>query len=129
MSTLLTVALPGLPPTANHIYRTWGRGRTKTPATRQWQERTAMVLSALWRREAVTADVVVDLVFITKDRRRWDIDNRFKALLDAIMMAKIIQDDSQIKRLTGERARGDETKTVVTISLYDKPVQGRNRRA
>lgn len=116
MSAIFEAAIPGLPPTANHIYRSWGRGtRTKTPETRMWQERTAATLAAIWKREAVTDDVAVKLVFVTKDKRRWDIDNRFKAMLDTLTMAGIIADDSQIKRLTGERAWGYETKTLITV--------------
>ena len=121
MSTpLLSVAIPDLPPTVNHIYRTWGgRGRTKTPATRRWQERTAATLSAIWRhtqKATYTEDVAVSLIFVTKDRRRWDIDNRLKALLDTLTMAKVIKDDSQIKRLSAERVKGEETKTCVEVT-------------
>jgi len=114
---LLSFAIPGLPPTVNHIYRSWGgRPRTKTPATRRWQERTAATLAAIWRHETITDDVAVKLVFITKDRRRWDIDNRLKALLDTLTMARIIKDDCQIKRLTAERVKGEETKTCVEVA-------------
>lgn len=124
-SALLSVEIPGLPPTANHIYRTWGpKRRTKTPETRQWQQRTADTLSAMWKRAPLTGDVALSLIFVTRDKRRWDIDNRFKALLDAITMAGVIEDDSQVKRLTGERTHGEETKTIVEISLFDKHSAG-----
>ena len=92
MSPAFSAAIPGLPPTANHIYRKWGqKARVKTPETRSWQERTALTLAALWRQagglEPITGYAAVEIAFITRDKRRWDLDNRLKALLDTLPMA------------------------------------------
>ena len=122
MSILFTVEIPGLPPTTNHIYRTWGhRARVKAPAVRDWQKLTAATMAAMWKRAPLTDDVSLSLIFVTKDKRRWDLDNRLKALQDTLTMAGIIQDDCQIKRLTAMRCKGEEIKTLVVIENFTSP--------
>lgn len=59
------------------------------------------------------------------DRRRRDLDNVLKALLDALEHAKIYHDDSQIDHLTIERGRARLGRVLVTITeLESTPCQG-----
>lgn len=51
----------------------------------------------------IRGDVSVTVVYYPPDRRRRDIDNIFKCLFDAITEAKLIEDDSCIRRLTAEK--------------------------
>lgn len=60
--------------------------------------------------------LIVDVVVHPPDRRRRDIDNVQKALLDALQHAGAYSDDSQIIRLSIERGRPvDGGKTIVQI--------------
>ena len=110
MSYLLSITLDGLPPTVNHLYRTGGRHRYKTPEGVAYQEATAAEMRA--QREMLPArrcvgpylgPVALHIVMTSRTRRRWDLDNRVKAVQDCLQMAGIIKDDSQITELIVRR--------------------------
>ena len=117
---LLCGSFPGLPPTVNHLYRTWGKAkRTKTKAAREWQNVTARMF-ADWKHNGASyeGDVAVRIRFTTPDKRKWDLDNRLKALLDTLQMAEVIKNDSQIKFLLAERKKGSNdgiSSTFITV--------------
>ena len=117
MRTLARVELLGLPPTVNHLYRTSRNGiRYKTPQGREWQNTTAAIMAmAKTNRKPYGGDVALEVLFRTADRRRWDLDNRVKALQDCLAMAGVIEDDRQIQRLLVERQTAPKTATVVTV--------------
>ena len=66
-------------------------------------------------KEAFTGAVAVFITFYTNNKRRWDIDNRVKALLDCLEKADIIQDDSQIDALLIKREHGKKTATKIIL--------------
>lgn len=117
MGELVKVNLSGLPPTVNHLYRTSRNGvRYKTPQGREWQSTTAVIMAmAKTNHKPYSGDVALEVLFQTADRRRWDLDNRVKALQDCLAMAGVIEDDRQIQRLHVERQAGPKTSTIVTV--------------
>jgi crossover junction endodeoxyribonuclease RusA len=91
------------PPTINHYWKTrCVNGRPivyATPAAKAYREAAAdqRPTAPLLGRLAVSLELTMP------DRRRRDIDNAAKAVLDAISHAGIWQDDSQIDKLLIER--------------------------
>lgn len=114
---LLELELEGLPPTVNHLYRTGRFGfRYKTEKGRKYQSHVSSLLAYKWQgRTPYSGDIELCIEFTVKTRRKWDIDNRVKALQDCLSMAKIIEDDSQVQILHVERRKGEADMTRLEI--------------
>ena len=53
-------------------------------------------------------------------KRKWDLDNRLKSLLDALTHAKVWEDDSLIYKLTVEKGEViKDGKTTIEIEKYE----------
>lgn len=117
MSEILDMELLGLPPTVNHMYRTGTRSRYKTLEVREYQQYAVHKMREAWAGKAtLTGRIEMRLIFTTNNRRRWDIDNRVKALQDCLSIAGVIEDDSQLDKLQVERRYGNEQGTKITVS-------------
>ena len=117
---LLRLVIAGLPPTANQMYRTGRQGhRYKRPEVEEWQSAVAEQMREAWNQaKAFMGEVEVRIEFRVKGGRRWDIDNRLKALLDCLEVGGVIKDDSQIARIEACRVTGTESETVIEMREY-----------
>ena len=116
MSVLISLELEGLPPTVNHMYRTSGRYRYKTAETKIYQEYVSAKLREQWQsQKQYTQPVELDVKFFTDNRKRWDIDNRVKALQDCLSMAGVIKDDTQIDDLHVKRIYSSKVGTEIVL--------------
>ena len=121
MKRLMKLELDGLPPTVNHSYEKRGRRLYKSPECRKYQEGVSEKLHKEWgNRKRYAGPVELRITFYTKDQRRWDIDNRVKALQDCLSYGGVIQDDSQIRTLHVERRQGTGTLTVMEVKKDDR---------
>lgn len=94
-----SITLPGLPPTVNHSYRTrpHGPGLYMTADCKGWIKDVIPLVRHGYRRTAPLAGKIAILTcFTVRDRKRWDLDNRKKALWDALTHAGVWVDDSQV---------------------------------
>ena len=91
MSTIITLPFP---PSVNSLWRTW-RGRvhcSKRYAT--WRENAGWEL-VTQRPKPITGPVSVTIAAGRPDRRRRDVDNLPKAILDLMVAHRLIDDDSR----------------------------------
>jgi Holliday junction resolvase RusA-like endonuclease len=114
---MLQIELP-YPPSVNHY---WRRVGTRTLISREGRRFRARVVAALAARQIkpLPGPLAVEVEVYPPDRRRRDLDNVLKALLDALEHGGAYADDAQIVRLTlvkGESVAGGHT-TVRIRSL------------
>jgi len=89
-----TFTMP-VPPSVNQMFRNVrGKGRVKTEAYEQW--RAAAKTSLRLQQVQPIEGRVVAVFGVERGSLAADIDNRIKAMLDAIVAAKIIRDDNQV---------------------------------
>ena len=98
---MISLAIGTLPPSINHYYGVARSGR-KWVSARGKSFRA--VVAAAYRDgyplgSPLTGELSVKILFQPATKRRMDIDNRIKPLLDACTLAGIWLDDSQIKHL------------------------------
>ncbi len=98
---MIRLTLP-YPPSVNHYWRHVGN---RVLISKEGRKYRAAVSSLLNRKnvETLTGDLIVDIVVYPPDRRRRDVDNCLKAMLDSMQWGGAYEDDSQIVRLTIEK--------------------------
>ena len=110
--TAVTATLP-YPPTVNHAYvRTGTGGLALAAAGRAFRERARLEARVAFERLA--GDVAVTIVAYPPDRRRRDLDNIVKGVLDSLTGAAYA-DDSQVARLVVVRGEGGPARVEGTV--------------
>jgi Holliday junction resolvase RusA-like endonuclease len=111
---MFEVELP-YPPSINHYWRRVGPRTLISREGRRFRQRVLATLAAR-RVEPLAGPLAVEIDIFPPDRRRRDIDNVQKALLDALQQGGAYLDDSQIVRLTiAKHEPLDGGKTLVRI--------------
>ena len=113
--TELNLILP-LPPSVNSYWGFAGSRRFLTLAAREFKKEVAHIVS---QQSVIFGDKRLSLTatLYFKDRRKSDIDNRIKSLLDALVQAGLFDDDSQVDELHVYRgAIYKQGKSLIKIS-------------
>jgi crossover junction endodeoxyribonuclease RusA len=95
------------PPSVNGYWRTVGKGQILSKDARDYHKRAAEKLAEqlplgdapLWP-DGIEFETHV--LLCPKDKRRRDVDNWTKGIYDAMTMAKVWEDDDQIRKHTVE---------------------------
>ena len=107
---MIELELP-YPPSVNHYYRRVGHRTLISREGRSFRRRVCAVVAADGV-EPLKGRLRIEIEVYPPDRRRRDIDNVQKALLDALEHGGAYQDDSQIVKLEIEKCepvRGGRT--------------------
>jgi crossover junction endodeoxyribonuclease RusA len=100
--TVASFSLP-FPPSVNNLYASAGGRRVKSRHYVSWQ-RDALWRIKLLRQPSIRGQVMVTIYGHPKDRRKRDIDNIVKPILDTLVRAGIIEDDRHVVKLRAEWA-------------------------
>lgn len=109
---MVTIILPW-PPSINSYWRTVNGRTLLSKRGRVYKQAAARAVLAAGANKHLACRLAVRLTVHPPDRRRRDIDNLAKSLLDAMQHAGVYQDDSQIDRLLIERAIVEKGGVVV----------------
>ncbi|MBX3378441.1 MAG: RusA family crossover junction endodeoxyribonuclease [Phycisphaeraceae bacterium] len=93
----MELSLP-LPPSANHYYRRVGRATLISRAGREYRATVKAKLLTMGA-PSVTGPLTVLVSVFPPDRRRRDLDNLLKCLLDSLQHGGLYRDDSMIDRI------------------------------
>lgn len=94
---MIKLKLP-LPPTINHYYGVRGKRRFIRPAGTEYRKEVADIVSEIGIK-TLEGRLSVFIAIWPSNRIRQDLDNRLKALQDALTHAGVWEDDSQIDEL------------------------------
>jgi len=111
---MIELELP-YPPSVNHYWRRVGARTLISRGGRAFRQSVCSIL-ADYGVEPLAGPLEIDIRVYPPDRRRRDVDNVQKALLDAMEHGGAYEDDSQIVRLSIEKGEPvDGGKTIVQI--------------
>ena len=112
----VSVELPW-PPSVNRYYRVF---RNRILISRDGRKYRMMVVSRLGGiNRKLTGEVSVEIDLYPPDRRRRDIDNPLKCLLDSMTHAGVYEDDSQIKDIELHMREPMPPKGLVHVTLRE----------
>jgi Holliday junction resolvase RusA-like endonuclease len=115
---VITIVVPALPPSANHMYVTLRGGKkalsaeTETFRALVWAD----VLHAPERPVLPDGPLALTLRLTYGTKRRQDLDNRIKSAQDAVALA-LRFDDCRIARITAENAGYDPGRPLCEMTL------------
>lgn len=108
------------PPSVNNYYAVVRGRKILSKRGREYKRGAAQHL-LVWGLQRIEGPVWVELLYVPPDRRRRDLDNLLKPVLDSLTEAGIYGDDSQVKIINAEMAAPDkhEPRCVVRIGKLD----------
>jgi len=100
---MVTLTLP-YPPTVNHLYATVHGRKVLSAKGRDYHEAVWNLVNRAQVQPFGEKRVAYHVTVFPPDKRKRDLSNLVKAMEDALTKAGIWDDDSQVDRLTFERA-------------------------
>ena len=114
---MLFLTLP-FPPSVNTYWRNF-RGRTiLSPKGREFKEQVADYVAEYNVPKLGDSKLRVSMVLFPRDKRKIDIDNRIKCVLDALQDAGVFNDDFQVDELSivrGKPIKGGAIRVLIEV--------------
>lgn len=112
------------PPSVNHYKgRRKGGGEFLTLRAKEFIE--VVHVEAL-SKPKLEGEISVAILAYPPDKRKRDLDNVLKVLLDALESAGVFEDDSQVARIVIERQANEECKATVVVIVEEFKANGEN---
>lgn len=117
MKKTIRLDLP-YPPSVNTYWRSNGKRRYISPAGVKFTEEVSLIVKMQKPKTFADKQVAISVMIHPRSKRKFDLDNTLKAILDALMKAGMYDDDSQIEYI--EIARGEQVDGgKAVVYLYD----------
>jgi len=114
----MNLELP-FPPSVNSYYRSIRRGNIcQSILSAKGREYSHSVLEQIGEQKPIQGRLSVSVTLFPPDKRKRDLDNYMKSLLDALTKIKVWEDDSQIDRLTIQRGP-IENRCLISIEVIE----------
>ena len=94
------------PPSVNTYYRRGAHTTYMSKAGRKFKTDVADIVSQSKQNKVGAARIRINMVVWPRDRRKFDLDNRIKSVLDSLQDAVVFDDDEQIDEIN--IARGNK---------------------
>jgi crossover junction endodeoxyribonuclease RusA len=103
----VTLCVGASPPSVNHYWGTHGHRRFIRPEGLAFRSLVAVAArKAMNGTEPLAGSLAVEIEIYPQDRRKRDLDNQLKCLLDALEHAGVYNDDHQVGMLVVRRGAG-----------------------
>jgi crossover junction endodeoxyribonuclease RusA len=102
---MIILTLP-FPPSVNTYYRRGAHATYMSKGGREYKAKVADYIADSNTPKLGSARLYLEIVLWPKDKRKFDIDNRIKALLDSLQDAGVFDDDEQIDQINIYRGSG-----------------------
>jgi len=104
MTPTLRFELP-YPPSVNNYWHASGKRRYISPAGKKFTEEVDVIVKQSGYKSFGDKSLGISVMIHPRSKRKFDLDNTLKAILDALMKANVYDDDSQFEYI--EIARGE----------------------
>ena len=106
LTLIAELSIPAIPPSVNHyLKQRRGGGKTLTDASREFKRTAYQAIGRYAPHKPSEKRIAVEVTYYPARKGDSDIDNRNKLVMDALVEAQFITDDSQIDEILTKRGK------------------------